>query len=335
MNTESLSKYICRVPEIKYILVMFFSIRIVLDIIGMISRAIIQSHGKFSFNNCLSVWRVWDTDWYLNISQNGYTSRSLDQLLVQQTNIVFFPLYPSLMWSLGSIIGNHYIAGLIVSNFCLIVSCAYLYRLIRLDSGEANAIRSIKYLLIFPISFILSGVFSESMYLTLALMCFYYARKSKWHLVGITEFFLSLTRSIGVLVVLPLLCEFLMQFLKEKKDIISFKNHRGMILPLFYLSFIPLGTISFMIYNYYLTGDFLAFVHAQGMGGRHAVTPLVALIHGFHGNIFSAFEATFATISIFIFILFYRRIRFSYWLFSMYSIFVPLSTELRLCLDTF
>jgi hypothetical protein len=109
------------------------------------------------------------------------------------------------------------------------------------------------------------------MYLTLALMCFYYARKGKWHLVGIPEFFLSLARSIGVLVVLPLLCKFLMQFLKEKKDIISFKNHRGMILPLFYLSFIPLGTISFMIYNYYLTGDFLAFVHAQGMGGRHAV----------------------------------------------------------------
>ena len=97
MNTESLSKYICRVPEIKYILVMFFSTWIVLDIIGMISRAIIQSHGKFSFNNCLSVWGVWDTDWYLNISQNGYTSRSLDQLLVQQTNIVFFPLYPSLI----------------------------------------------------------------------------------------------------------------------------------------------------------------------------------------------------------------------------------------------
>ena len=124
------------------------------------------------------------------------------------------------------------------------------------------------------------------MYLTLALMCFYYARKSKWHLVGITEFFLSLTRSIGVLVVLPLLCKFLMQFLKEKKDIISFKNHRGMILPLFYLSFIPLGTISFMIYNYYLTGDFLAFVHAQGMGGRHAV-PLWQLSSTVSTEIFS------------------------------------------------
>ena len=326
MSTESLFKYICRVPEIKYILLMFFSTRIVLNIIGVLSRTIMKPHSSFSSNSWLAVWGVWDTGWYMDISQNGYTSRSLDQLLVQQTNIAFFPLYPSLMRFLGSIIGNHYIAGIIVSNFCLIVSCVYLYRLVRLDSGEANSIRSIKYLLIFPTSFILSGVFSESLYLALTLMCFYYARKGKWHLVGITGFCLSLTRSIGVLVILPLLYELLMQFRKEKKEIISFKNPREIILPLFYLAFIPLGIISYMIYNYYLTGDFLAFAHAQVMWGRHAANPLVVLIHGYHGSIYSAFEAAFAAITIFIFILFYRKIRFSYWLFGMYSIFVPLST---------
>jgi len=311
---------------------MFFSTRIVLNIIGVLSRVLIKagandrSISMVPWIRWLDVWGAWDTGWYLDISHNGYTSRSLDQLLVQQTNIAFFPLYPSLMRFLGSIIGNHYIAGVIVSNFCLIVSCVYLYRLVRLDSGEANSIRSIKYLLIFPTSFILSGVFSESLYLALTLMCFYYARKGKWHLVGITGFCLSLTRSIGVLVILPLLYELLMQFRKEKKEIISFKNPREIILPLFYLAFIPLGIISYMIYNYYLTGDFLAFAHAQVMWGRHAANPLVVLIHGYHGSIYSAFEAAFAAITIFIFILFYRKIRFSYWLFGMYSIFVPLST---------
>lgn len=328
MDTESLSKYIHRIPEIKYILLMFFSTRIVLNIIGLLSRNLIQQQYSYQSNSIpplswLDVWGAWDTGWYLDISQNGY---STIQNQVHQTNIAFFPLYPALMRLIGSIVGNHYIAGLIVSNFCLIVACVYLYKLVKLDFDETNAIKSVKYLLIFPTSFILSGVLSESLYLALTLMCFYYARKGEWYLVGIIGFFLSLTRSIGILVILPLLYEVLMPLLKENKVTISLKNSREMIIPVFYLSLIPLGTIFFMIYNYYLTGDFLAFMHAQVMWQRHLANPLEVLIDGFFGNIFTAFEAAFAAISIFIFIMFYRKMRFSYWLFGMCSIFVPLST---------
>jgi hypothetical protein len=328
MITVSLSKYKFQVTEIKYILLMFFSTRVILTIIGVLSHRLSGSYNTdFTGYTWLNLWGVWDTGWYLNIAQYGYTARSFDQLISQQTNIVFFPLYPLLMRLLGSITGNHYVAGLIISNFCLIVSCFYLNRLVRLDSDEANAIKSIKYLLIFPISFILSGCFSEFLYLALTLMCFYYARTGKWQLAGITGFFLSLTRSIGVLVILPLLYEGLMPLLKENKDLKSFKNSRNKILPLFYLSLIPLGTIFYMIFNHYLTGDFLAFVHGQVMWQRHAANPLLVLINnGYHGRIYSVFEAAFATFFIFIFILFYRKIRFSYLLFSMYSIFVPLST---------
>jgi len=106
----------------------------------------------------------------------------------------------------------------------------------------------------------------------------------------------------------------------------SLENLREIIIPLFYLSLIPIGTIFFMIYNYYLTGDFIAFMHAQVMWQRHLANPLEILIDGFSGNIFTTFEAAFAAISIFIFIIFYRKMRPSYWLFVMCSIFVPLST---------
>lgn len=265
----------------------------------------------------------------MDISQHGYTPVSPDQVISQQTNIVFFPLYPLLMRFLGSVTGNNYLAGLIISNFCLIVSCVYLYRLAKLDSDEDSAIKSIKYLLLFPVSFILSGVFTESLYLALTLMCFYYARTGKWHLAGITGFFLSLTRSVGVLVILPLLYEGLMPLLRENKNLKSLINSRHKILPLLYLSLIPLGTIFFMIFNYYLTGDFMAFTHAQVMWQRHAGNPLDFLINGFHRNIYTAFEAVFAAIVIFVLILFYKKIRFSYWLFCMYSIFVPLSTGIQ------
>lgn len=333
MNTASLSKYRFHIPEIKYILFMFFSTRIILSIIGVMSLKILEpfviNRPSYASNIWLDIWGVWDTGWYLDISQNGYTPRSLDQLVLQQTNIVFFPLYPLLMRFLGSITGSHYIAGIVISNFFLIISCIYLYRLVSLDSDKASAIRSVKYLLLFPISFIFSGVFTESMYLALTLMCFYYARKGKWQVAGVTGFCLSLTRSVGVLVVLPLLYEGLMPLIKENYDLKSFKSCGDKILPLFYLLLIPLGTFSYMIFNYHLTGDFMAFAHAQVMWPRHLANPLGILINNYHGNIYTAFEAAFATISIFIFIFFYRKIRFSYWLFGIYSIFVPLSTGIQ------
>ncbi|WP_410509787.1 hypothetical protein RSJ42_06090 [Methanosarcina hadiensis] len=280
-------------------------------------------------NIWLDIWGVWDTGWYMDISQNGYTPRPLEELISHQTNVVFFPFYPILMRFLGSTIGDQYTAGFIISNVSLIVACVFLYKLVRLDSDESSAFRSVKYLLLFPVSFILSGVFTESLYLALALMCFYYARTDKWHLAGIAGFFLSLTRSVGVLIFLPLIFEGLIPLLKEKRNLKSFKEARDRILPLFYLLLIPLGIISFIIFNFYLTGDFLAFVHGQAAWGRYHMNPLETIINGYDGNMFTRFEAIFATISIFIFLLFYRKIRFSYWLFGIYSLFIPLSTGIQ------
>jgi hypothetical protein len=189
--------------------------------------------------------------------------------------------------------------------------------------------KSIKYLFLFPVSFILSGVFTESLYLALTLMCFYYARTDRWKMIGILGFFLALTRSVGILIVFPLLYEGLMPLIKENRGLKNFKNFEKKLLPLLYLSSVPLGLISFMIFNYYLTGDFLAFAHAQAMWGRHPVNPLDTLINAYYGNIYTFFEAIFTMISIFIVILFYRKIRFSYWLFSMYSFILPLSTGIQ------
>ncbi|MCQ1536903.1 hypothetical protein FTO70_14725 [Methanosarcina sp. KYL-1] len=237
---------------------------------------------------------------------------------------------------IGFILTDNYIAGLLISNACLIVSCIYLYKLAKLDADDASALRSIKYLLLFPVSFILSGVFTESLYLMLVLMCFYYARTDRWHLAGGLGFFLALTRSLGVLIVLPLLYEGLqplfskgvsLKNLKSLTNLISFRNDLIPILSrLSYLLLIPLGLAVFMAYNYYLTGDFLAFAHAQAAWGRHFGSPLLTLLDAFDSNINSKFEAVFAAVSLSVFLLFYNRIRVSYWIFGIYSMLVPLFT---------
>jgi len=99
------------------------------------------------------------------------------------------------MRGLGQIIGDVDLAGIVISNVSLLIACIILYRLAKLDADEAFALRSVKFMMLFPTAFIYSGIFTESLFLALALGCFYYSRLGKWYLVGILGFCLTLTRS--------------------------------------------------------------------------------------------------------------------------------------------
>lgn len=128
MNSILFSKHRSHVPVIKYILLMFFSMRIILSIIGVLSRKVLAVYGKdqstWTKHAWLDIWGVWDTGWYIDISQHGYTPSSLHQVISQQTNIAFFPLYPLIMRFLGLATGNYYLAeealnnGLLNVGFC-------------------------------------------------------------------------------------------------------------------------------------------------------------------------------------------------------------------------
>ncbi len=313
-------------PEIKYIFLLFFVTRVVLTIIGVVSRIILEPfHGSkyvwlYSKHLWLDIWGVWDTGHYINIATNGYsTNLDAGAATLGQANYAFFPLYPLLMKALGGVIGNYYIAGIIISNVFLIVACIFLYKLVQLISDNNTALKSIKYLFLFPTAFILSGVFSESLFLALIIMCFYYAKKEKWLIVGILGFLSVLTRSVGILIILPLLYEYLrtknFKFRNIKIDITS-------------LLLIPAGLFVFSVYNYFLTGDFLAFIHIQQTGWAHILSNPFKILLGtlFTNDIFHSVNGILTIISVLILSVYYKKIGFSYWLLAILLIFFPLTS---------
>ncbi|MEM2916222.1 MAG: hypothetical protein QXT19_02605 [Candidatus Woesearchaeota archaeon] len=299
-----------------YVFSMFVLTRAVLTVIGVISRKtiVLSSHAfKYTGIPVLDIWGVWDTEWFMRVATEGYST----QLYGGYASYGFFPLYPMLMRFFGGFFGSNYVAGLMISNISLFVACYYLYELVKMDDGEETAMRSIWYFFIFPSAFILSGVFSEALFLALLLACFYYARKSRWVLVGILGFFLSICRYIGFIAVLPLFFE----YLKEK----NFKL-RGIKPDVLFLLLLPAGFLIYMFFLYHLTGDPLAYFHAQKSGwGFEVSNPL--------GHLFSMPEypsqwvAKAAIIAgLALFVVFFRKLRFSYWFLGVYSILVPLST---------
>lgn len=293
---------------------LFLATRIALTIIGVVARPMINITDqafKLTGITWLDIWGVWDSKWYMRIAADGYSTKIYE---FNYSNYGFFPLYPLLMRYLGDVIGSDYIAGLLISNIALLVACVYLYKLVRLDDDAPTALRSVKYLLFFPVAFILSGVFSEGLFLALLVACFYYARKQNWLVVGILGFFLSLTRYIGVVAVLP----FLYEYLASK----NFKFRQIKPNALFLL-LVPAGFLTYMAFVYYLTGDPLGYFHIQKTGWGFSLSNPLPLLFGVPKNHPEMIAKSFIFAGLALLLLFRKRMRFSYWLLAMYSILIP------------
>jgi hypothetical protein len=316
-----------RVPsEVWYSLLALASTRVALALIGVGSRMLLapivgqEYVWKYSENLWLDIWGVFDSGWYLSIATHGYRPEVVSGIpAAGQADYAFFPLYPLLIRFVALFVKDHYLAGIAVSNICLFLACVALYRLVRLDSDHDTALASTKYLLVFPVAFILSGVFTESLFLLLAIMCFYYAKRGRWLLVGIAGFLLALTRPVGTLIFLPMLYEYARQ---KEFDARLLRADIGFLL------LIPLGLLAFAVHNCFLTGDPLAFVRIQAGWGHRLTNPFLFLIGNLRAeSALFRLQAWFALALLILVNVFYRRIGFSYWLLSMSIIFLPLATN--------
>src|SRR5262249_31080871 len=122
----------------------------------------------------------------------------------------FFPLYPLVMRGLAHFIHHNYlVAGLFISNVALLVVSIVLYQLVLEDFGQERANCTVLYISVFPTAFFLASGYNESLFLCLALLCFYQIRHGRWWPAGIFGILASLTRSAGLLLIVPFCYEYL------------------------------------------------------------------------------------------------------------------------------
>jgi len=199
----------------------------------------------------------WDSFWYLDIAQNGYSFKGPEKL----SNIVFFPLYPLLIRTTSFLTGGNFVlAGWILSCLFLLLALFYFFKLVKEFHPEINTYLPLILLLIFPAAFFLNAIYTESLFLFLSLATFYYGLKKKFLWGGIFGLLASLTRVTGILLFIPLIWEYLKNYNFNLKQSFNLK-----ILPLL---LIPLGTLTFFLYHYLKFGDFLLFFKVESWWGR-------------------------------------------------------------------
>lgn len=213
------------------------------------------------------LWNVWarkDAGHFRYIALFGYTD---------WWRTAFFPLYPLLERSMLFFTQSPYIAGLILSNIVGLIMLIVLYRLVDEDFGPQRAIRTVLYLSVFPTAFFFAAAYNESLFVCLTLLSFYYMRRGRWWLAGLFGFLASLTRSAGLLLLVPFAYEYFYQHQfnvkKIRVDILS----GGLI---------PLGTGLFALYCYVTFHDALAFSHAQAQWLRQLHAPWDAYLLTIH-----------------------------------------------------
>lgn len=308
-------------PEIRLILSLFLVTRLILSIIGVTSRALFDDRHvtglidwTWTHNPWLDIWGVWDTWWYLDIGRKWY---SADLNWHGGANYAFFPLYPLLLILLGYVVGSNYIAGIIVSNVALIVAAYFLYRLVEYESNSGIARNSVVFLFLFPSAFIFSGVFTESLFLACTLISFYCAQRGRWLWVGIFGGLAAATRSVGILMALPLFLEYL-----RSKD---FKIH-NIGADILYLGFIPVGLSLYALQCYLVTGDFLAFAHIQFTGWGHEWSnPFTVLRNSLTtNNLLHNFQGIFTFAMLVILLVGAKRIGTTFFLTGMILLLLPI-----------
>jgi hypothetical protein len=151
-------------------------------------------------------WRRWDAHHLLTIAEHGYTAPESDPHAA-----AFFPLFPLFVRALLFIGIPTIPAGMVVSAVSSIVAGAYLYRLAEEELGDGMGRRALTYLMVFPTAVFLIAPYSEALFVAGAIPAFYYARRGRWHLVGIPAAIAMGARAAGLFLLIGLAVEFIRQ----------------------------------------------------------------------------------------------------------------------------
>jgi len=336
--------------DFRYIIGLFLSWRSILFIAALLAGIVIPVFGnRFPYwDRVLTVTNLPNWVWgfgnfdgvhYLKIAQNGYGS-NLSQ--------AFFPLYPYLIKIFNIFPKNasldlqifvdpsYFFTAMILSTVFFIFALYFLAKLWQENYGSKKVLLSILLLCSFPTAFYFGAVYSESLLLLLIVLCFYFAKKGKYFWAGITSALASVTKIQGVLLFPFLAIELFLRYRKEK-----FKFSKRLLFDFVGVLLSPSGLIAYMLYLQKSMGDWLYFLSAQpGFGAERSALPIILLPQVFYRylkiffsvNIFSLsffnafleFSMTIAVIVILI--LAFKKMKFSYWFFSILAVILPTLT---------
>ncbi len=195
----------------------------------------------------LETFNRWDAPHYLRIAEVGYQAEGEDRLF-----IVFFPLYPLLIFVVHLFLPSYFVAALFVSAVASVAAGFVIQSIAAVDGADdAEADRSLWYMSFFPTAFFLAMPYTEALFLALSMGSFLSARNGRWAWCGVLGMLACTARMQGVALIPALAVEAFMQY------------RWGAPLRAFWLALVPAGILIYLGINEMVLGDPFAFVEIQ------------------------------------------------------------------------
>ena len=259
------------------IIKMFLGWRIIDFIIIILTPLLIPYLGFFPYKDVLLQSNL--PDWiyklasfdgahYILIARQGY----------MQYEQAFFPLYPLLIRFL-SLINNPLLTGLIISNSCFLIGLYYCYQYLKLlfPNNQQRHILVLVLLLLFPTSFFFGAVYTEGLFFMLVILVIYSLKKNNYGLVSIFAILASLTRLVGVFLIIPIGLHLFNQFINHQPSkkinwlkLFDLKSLLTLLSPV-------IGLALYCFYLFITTGDLLFFLSSQPAFGANRSSHVIFL----------------------------------------------------------
>lgn len=199
----------------------------------------------------LEFWRCLDSRHYLDIARDGYIAAGDPDRVVQ---LVFLPGYPLVVRAMMLPVPSDICAGLLTSALCFAGAGCVVYRLLRLDLPHRQALRALRFLVLAPGCFFFAAPMSESLFLLLTAAALYLARTHRPVLGGLCGAYAAFTRSLGLLLIVPLLWELVHDAVQRRR--VSIRQVVGLLL-------VPLGFAAYCCINRHVSGNPFQFLIYQ------------------------------------------------------------------------
>lgn len=245
--------------------------RVLLLVYTLIAAFLTLGHrpGGVTAQSALQLWQRSDTNWYLHIAQSGYSWTGA---------IAFFPLYPLVIAAGEHLFGAA--SGLLVALAISNLAClAAFLGVARLAASELHDVRASRYavlaLAVTPLAFFLSAAYTESLFFAFAVWGLWAMRRAHWYRAAICVFLAVLCRSTGVILIAPLVYEYVRQNGPQLERIVR----TGAAQVASVLAAGPAALGIFSAYCLEHSGDPLAWLHIETTFWRHDTAPVWQGVH--------------------------------------------------------
>ncbi len=223
---------------------------------------------RIRHHNFSTIFARWDAQWYQSIASHGYGYQVVLGKRIL-SNEAFFPLFPCAEKIIHLITTLDYInSGILVSWLCGLWTVAMIYLVVEKLTGKEIATATVILWSIYPISYVHTLAYSETLFTALVATGLYCAQKSWLKLSALCALLAGLTRPTGLALAAAIALPVVYELITQPTSRRSFSRYFAIVAS-------GSGVMAFVLYLALKNHDFFSYMKIQrnfgnGLdGGKH------------------------------------------------------------------